>query len=205
MARYLLAAAAALFALAGCMEVERYGGAAPYEAFVDDPIEVVVPPNAPYISKEFAPGNPDISYPGHYGIDFWAKRGTPILAAAPGVVVASYYEPNYGNRVVIDHGTDEGGRRVRTVYLHLQSRGVKPGDKVRRGQEIATMGDTGLLGLLVHLHFEVRRENERGNLKALDPHLLWADGVGRVTCFDARRRLPARPFRITLPVPCKAG
>ncbi|RMD93146.1 MAG: M23 family metallopeptidase, partial [Alphaproteobacteria bacterium] len=115
-----------MLSLSGCAHLEGYGGAAPYESFVENPIEVVMPPNAPFIGREFSPRNDAESWPGHFGIDLWASRGTPILAAAPGVVVASYFEPNYGNRVVIDHGTDEEGRRVRTVYLHLQSREVKP-------------------------------------------------------------------------------
>lgn len=86
----------------------------------------------------------------HEGVDFVAPVGTPILAAAGGVVVASEYHPEYGNMVEIDHGNN-----LVTRYAHASKRLVKLGDVVLRGQRIATVGSTGR-STGPHLHFEVR-------------------------------------------------
>ena len=85
----------------------------------------------------------------HTGMDFQAETGTPILAAAGGVVVASEYNSGYGNVVEVDHGND-----LLTRYAHASSVLVKKGDLVKRGQKIATVGTTGR-STGAHLHFEV--------------------------------------------------
>ena len=86
----------------------------------------------------------------HSGIDFQAEPGTPILAAAGGVVVTQEFHPNYGNMVEIDHGKD-----LVTRYAHASAVFVKKGDLVKRGQKIAAVGNTGR-STGPHLHFEVR-------------------------------------------------
>ncbi|HTQ11979.1 MAG TPA: peptidoglycan DD-metalloendopeptidase family protein [Fimbriimonadaceae bacterium] len=86
----------------------------------------------------------------HTGVDFGAAVGTPIHAAAAGVVIHSSYMRGYGNVVIIDHG---GG--LSTVYAHCSRIVVSDGEKVRRGQYIANVGSTGL-STGPHLHFEVR-------------------------------------------------
>lgn len=85
----------------------------------------------------------------HTGLDFAAETGTPILAAAGGVVVTQEYHPAYGNVVEIDHGNDLVSR-----YAHAATVHVKRGDIVKRGQSIATIGSTGR-STGPHLHFEV--------------------------------------------------
>lgn len=85
----------------------------------------------------------------HTGLDFQADPGTPILAAAGGVVVAQEYHPQYGNMVEIDHGN-----QLVTRYAHASKVHVKHGDLVRRGQKIAEVGSTGR-STGPHLHFEV--------------------------------------------------
>ena len=85
----------------------------------------------------------------HTGLDFQADVGTPILAAAGGVVVAQEYHPQYGNMVEIDHGN-----QLVTRYAHASKVVVKQGDLVRRGQKIAEVGSTGR-STGPHLHFEV--------------------------------------------------
>lgn len=87
----------------------------------------------------------------HEGVDFVAPVGTPILAAAGGVVVASEYHPEYGNMIEIDHGNN-----LVTRYAHASKRLVKLGDIVLGGQKIATVGSTGR-STGPHLHFEVRK------------------------------------------------
>lgn len=85
----------------------------------------------------------------HTGLDFQAAYGSPILAAAGGVVVVQEFHSDYGNMVEIDHGND-----LVTRYAHASSVKVKKGDLVRRGQEIALVGSTGR-STGAHLHFEV--------------------------------------------------
>ncbi len=85
----------------------------------------------------------------HTGLDFQADTGTPILAAAGGVVVAQEFHPAYGNMVEIDHGN-----QLVTRYAHASRTFVKRGDLVRRGQKIAEVGTTGR-STGPHLHFEV--------------------------------------------------
>lgn len=85
----------------------------------------------------------------HTGLDFQADPGTPILAAAGGVVVAQEVHPAYGNMVEIDHGND-----LITRYAHASRVWVKIGDLVKRGQKIADVGNTGR-STGPHLHFEV--------------------------------------------------
>ena len=85
----------------------------------------------------------------HAGLDFPASVGTPIVAAAGGVVVTSEVHPAYGNMVMIDHGND-----LMTRYAHASRVIVKAGDLVKRGQHIADVGSTGR-STGPHLHFEV--------------------------------------------------
>jgi murein DD-endopeptidase MepM/ murein hydrolase activator NlpD len=99
----------------------------------------------------------------HEGLDFSAPQGTPILAAAGGVVRTVTQHSGYGNMMEIDHG--EG---LVTRYAHAQSILVSEGQLVTRGQLIAKVGSTGL-STGPHLHFEVRK-----NEKALDPRLFLA-------------------------------
>ena len=86
----------------------------------------------------------------HSGIDFGARHGAPIFAAAGGVVISASYGRGYGNNVIIDHG---GGQT--TLYAHASRLSVRSGQRVRRGQVIAAVGSTGL-STGPHLHFEVR-------------------------------------------------
>ncbi len=85
----------------------------------------------------------------HTGLDFPSETGTPILAAAGGVVVTQDYHGAYGNVIEIDHGN-----QLVTRYAHASKTMVKKGDLVRRGQKIAEVGTTGR-STGPHLHFEV--------------------------------------------------
>lgn len=93
----------------------------------------------------------------HEGIDFMAEDGTPIYAAAAGVVVYSDFHPQYGNMIEIDHGNDLISR-----YAHASKRLVKVGDVVLRGSRIADVGRTGR-ATGSHLHFEVRQRGAARN------------------------------------------
>lgn len=86
----------------------------------------------------------------HEGLDFTAEPGTPIYAAAAGIVKHVERHPQYGNVVDIDHGDE-----LVTRYAHAQIVLVKEGEIVKRGQHIAAVGNTGR-STGPHLHFEVR-------------------------------------------------
>jgi murein DD-endopeptidase MepM/ murein hydrolase activator NlpD len=86
----------------------------------------------------------------HEGVDFIADVGTPVFAAAGGVVVFGAHHHQYGNMAEIDHGNG-----FITRYAHASKLTVKPGDVVQRGRKIAEVGSTGR-STGPHLHFEVR-------------------------------------------------
>ena len=85
----------------------------------------------------------------HTGLDFQAETGTPIYAAAGGVVVTQEFHAGYGNLIEVDHGKD-----LITRYAHASQVFVKKGDLIKRGQKIAEVGSTGR-STGSHLHFEV--------------------------------------------------
>jgi murein DD-endopeptidase MepM/ murein hydrolase activator NlpD len=86
----------------------------------------------------------------HEGIDFIADAGSPIVAAAGGVVIFAGFHPQYGYMVDIDHGND-----LVTRYAHCSKLMVREGDLVQRGRKIGEVGSTGR-STGPHLHFEVR-------------------------------------------------
>jgi murein DD-endopeptidase MepM/ murein hydrolase activator NlpD len=101
----------------------------------------------------------------HEGLDFAAPVGTPISAAAGGIVIVAEYHPAYGKMVDLDHGNG-----LTTRYAHASKLHVKVGDIVKRGQLIADVGSTGR-STGPHLHFEVRVNGE-----AKDPEKFLAVG-----------------------------
>ncbi len=109
-----------------------------------------------WISRGFETGSS-----GHEGIDIAGATGTPILAAAPGVVRFAGWDETYGNVVLLDH---EFG--FTSLYGHNDTLLVKTGQEIRREQAIARLGNTGR-STAPHVHFEVRL-----NEHALDPAAL---------------------------------
>jgi murein DD-endopeptidase MepM/ murein hydrolase activator NlpD len=90
----------------------------------------------------------------HEGIDLTAPVGTPVYAPGDGVVVRIEYNRSrrgYGNLIVIDHEVNG----VSSRYAHLSTINVKKGERVKRGQQIGTVGNTGL-STSPHLHYEIR-------------------------------------------------
>ncbi|MEN9867465.1 MAG: hypothetical protein RL748_3055 [Pseudomonadota bacterium] len=106
----------------------------------------------------------------HEGIDFPSPNGTPIVAAAGGVVVAAEYHPQFGNMIDIDHGND-----IVTRYAHASRLYVKLGDIVKRGQHVADIGSTGR-STGSHLHFEVHVKGVAQN-----PHKFLSAGASQAS------------------------
>lgn len=122
-----------------------------------------------YVSSPFGPrnnpltGKPEL----HTGIDLVNAKGTPIHAAAGGIVLRAGSATGYGNVVMVTHLID---RQVyTTVYAHLDSISVSAGQTVMPGQTVGTLGSTGW-STGPHLHFELHKgEWAVGQPNAVDP------------------------------------
>ncbi len=94
----------------------------------------------------------------HHGVDFSAPQGTPIYATGDGVVKkTNRSRRGYGNTIEIDHGYNYS-----TFFAHVRDIKVKKGEEIKRGQIIATVGNTGK-STAPHLHYEVRKNNRAIN------------------------------------------
>jgi murein DD-endopeptidase MepM/ murein hydrolase activator NlpD len=88
----------------------------------------------------------------HHGLDIAAREGTPVLAAADGLVLFADWTYRYGNMVVVAHRSG-----YTTFYGHNQVLFVKAGERVRQGQPLALLGNSGA-STAPHLHFEIWRD-----------------------------------------------
>lgn len=86
----------------------------------------------------------------HNGLDISSAKGTPIVAPADGTVIKRGYDKYLGKFLKIDHG-----RKIVTTYGHLSAYNVSPGQKVERGDIIASMGNSGL-STGHHLHYMIK-------------------------------------------------
>jgi murein DD-endopeptidase MepM/ murein hydrolase activator NlpD len=86
----------------------------------------------------------------HNGLDISSAKGTPIIAPADGTVIKRGYDKYLGKFLKIDHG-----RKIITTYGHLSAYNVSPGQKVKRGDIIASMGNSGL-STGHHLHYMIK-------------------------------------------------
>lgn len=137
-------------------------------------LQMPVPPGTK-VTSGFGPRdnskNPEISS-NHTGIDYGVKVGTPIVAAGAGVVTETGLHRQYGNYVIIKHGSRS------TLYGHLSKIQVSKGDRVVAGQQIALSGGKkGAQGSGTstgpHLHFEVRANGGVGAQGRKDPRGLF--------------------------------
>lgn len=120
---------------------------------------------------------------GHHGVDFAARRGTPVLAAAAGLVAEAAFNPTWGNYVRIDHGH---GRS--SLAIHLDASSVAAGQRVAAGDIIGAAGASGA-ATGPHLHFEYWQDGRRR-----DPGLMLADLASHATPRAlARRRAQGDP------------
>lgn len=120
------------------------------------PIELSVPISSPVekgiITSRFGKRIDPISGKEkiHYGLDICAKNGTPIYAVMPGVVEKAENSPSFGNILILNHGNN-----IKTLYAHCKELKVSVGNNIKRGQNIALMGNTGHYSTGTHLHVEL--------------------------------------------------
>lgn len=111
-------------------------------------------PSSYRITSHFSPSRLDpvtgSYYSAHKGTDIGAPTGTPVIAAASGLVTAAGFSASMGNYIVISHGDG-----ITTRYYHNSSLAVSAGQAVKGGQTISYVGSTGW-STGPHLHFEVR-------------------------------------------------
>ncbi|MFH1297107.1 MAG: M23 family metallopeptidase [Bacteroidota bacterium] len=118
----------------------------------------------------------------HEGVDFTAPVGTEIYASGNGVVIkANRNFSGYGNQVIIDHGYT-----YTTLYAHLSKILVRQGEKVKRGQVIGLIGNTGK-STAPHLHYEIRK-----NQRAVNPIYFFYSDITPEQ-FELMLELSARP------------
>lgn len=126
------------------------------ESFQDSEILFAYPVEGARISDEFGsrihPVSGVVLF--HLGMDFAAEAGTPITAAADGTVVKTGYDFKCGNYLILLH---ENG--AATYYFHCRDILAEEGKKVKTGEQIATVGNTGE-STGAHLHFGVSRNGE---------------------------------------------
>ena len=205
-----------IVALAGCVNFRAnyidpmYGQAASdFDPESQQASRPEIPPGAPSISQGFNPApavREQKNYPqDHAGIDIVAPRGTPILASSQGTVVFSSFEPLFGHQVSIIHDLPGSGKPFKTNYLHLRERLVEQGDRVKAGEQIGSLGSSGVFAAFPHLHYEVRVGTADGQWIPLNPNHFWIGGRGLVTCFKSDLDWPDDRFAATYPVVCKPG
>lgn len=103
----------------------------------------------------------------HRGVDYAARRGTPVNAAGDGKVIFAGRNGGFGRTIILQHG-----KTYSTLYAHLNgfARGIRPGRRVVQGQTIGYVGSTGL-ATGPHLHYEFRvRGVHRDPLRVKIPH-----------------------------------
>lgn len=93
----------------------------------------------------------------HAGMDFTANPGTEIYATGDGTISLAEYGSGYGNHVVVDHGYG-----YKTLYGHMEKISVRIGQKVKRGELLGYVGNTGLSSG-PHVHYEVHKNNTTVN------------------------------------------
>ena len=121
-----------------------------------------------YISSHFGYRTyPDKDF--HGATDIAAPTGTPIYASAAGTVMRSEWHDSYGYYVLINHGLDEKGNQITTLYAHMSVKFAVAGREVTQGEIIGQVGNTGY-SFGSHLHFEYRINGQRVDPENYVPH-----------------------------------
>ncbi len=122
-----------------------------------------LPPVRGYVTRDFSTDR-TTDLRSHHGLDIAAKQGVPVVSSADGLVVFSGWSYPYGNLVVVQHRSG-----YVSFYGHNQVLLVRPGDRVRQGEPLGLLGNSGVSSA-PHLHFEIWRDGA-----PLDPVALLRD------------------------------
>jgi hypothetical protein len=164
-------------------------------AAAEETVDVVI--LSPYRSRLGANARPRLLP--HAGVDFAVPVGTPVLAAADGVVsMLIDYEPGCGVGVVLAHP----GFKRWTAYCHLTRAVVTTGQTVTRGERIGLSGASGNSASVPPVHLELCTtacaSHRDGDLRGTQ------DPLGAVVgCHDPRRVSPPDRFALTLSIECR--
>ena len=156
----------------------------------------------------------------HQGIDIKGPKGQVIIAVKDGIVLETHVEKCWGPTIVIDHGYSFDGKKLIVLYGHVGEIFVEEGEKIERGQEIATLGnnhhDFRCIYGVRHLHLQIGqkyRDNDekeghwgwsyflKDGRKSLNPHNYWSNGSKNITCFEKNKKF--KEGSITYPFPCE--
>lgn len=124
--------------------------------FIKNKYEPIMPVNGTITSRYGTRKPTEIISANHKGIDIGADTGTPIYASIDGTVTLVSNKGDYGVHIKIKNDD------ILTIYAHCSKILVKEGDKIKKGDKIALVGNTGN-STGPHLHFEVRRDNRTVN------------------------------------------
>ncbi len=155
-------------------------GRALKRTFLKTPI-VGCPMTSPYNLKRLHPILKRVRP--HYGIDWACPTGTPIMSFADGVVTFAGWKGGNGNLLVIEHAH---GYTSLYAHLHNFARGIKKGTRVRQGQVVATLGNTGI-STGPHLHFSVKKNGKYIDPAAIDTRYAITLTGTRLNTFNASR------------------
>ena len=139
---------------------EMLWGGVVFHPFTNSAVEAAFADQRTYVYQ-----GKEVDQQTHLGFDLASLAGNPVLAANRGKVLYAEELGIYGNCVIIDHGMG-----VQSLYAHLSSIGVKPGDMVKKEQALGRSGMTGLAGG-DHLHFTMLVNGHMVNpVEWWDPH-----------------------------------
>jgi len=137
----------------------------------------------------------------HAGVDIAAPAGTPVLAAADGIVTRLIdFEPGCGTGVVLSHPAFKHW----TAYCHMTRTLVASGQTVSRGEPIGVSGTSGNSANIPHVHLELCTRacasHRDGDLAGTQNPLAVVVG-----CYDPERIYPVNRFVLTWPIPCRGS
>ena len=154
----------------------------------------------------------------HQGIDIIGPAEQNVIAIADGKVLETIVDDCWGATLVVDHGKSLDNKKLITIYGHVGDFVVNENDSVKRGDVIAKLPEKVkhlCMARVRHLHLQIGQQycgkDEKNNwgckyfikdfYNSLNPHLYWADGKNKVTCYEKDKKF--EKGTLTYPFECK--
>ncbi|MAI59770.1 MAG: hypothetical protein CMM92_01975 [Rickettsiales bacterium] len=154
----------------------------------------------------------------HQGIDIIGPAEQNVIAVADGKVLEAIVDDCWGATLVVDHGKSLDNKKLITIYGHVGDFVVNENDSVKRGDVIAKLPEKVkhlCMARVRHLHLQIGQQycgkEEKNNwgckyfikdfYNSLNPHLYWADGKNKVTCYEKDKKF--EKGTLTYPFECK--